>query len=308
MDQTLIDKCYQVAKEKLLPRWIGDVEMTSPPARWGTSYALVSSTTVESKVVPRSACHASIGVLSTETRKRYRAIITLAIPVEVGERIGWSSKELLDYYRYIANEGPVKHMFVTKDPEVMTSQGIILDLAEDKGTHLLMALLQTRLPWEITIREDGIKRFNYLLSRGVAPALSFIISVGIYGGMLAPSYVGFNHSPYKWGDFNNEQFKKLLLDIPSDTSVPPYYEGGWYGAFKLFGGAEEDTVTVAIIRKVGKILSIQQKPLASFATVGGSPPKVSKEDVILQQLGDYLLEVQNQILTLHKYKQTWKGL
>ena len=90
--------------------------------------------------------------------------------------------------------------------------------------------------------------------------------------------------------------------------MPPYYEGGWYGAFKLFGGAEEDTVTAAIIRKVGKILSIQQKPLASFATVVGSPPKVSKEDVILQQLGDYLLEVQNQILTLPKYKQTWKGL
>ena len=307
MDQELIDKCYQIAKERLIPMWVDYVSVGSAPSGWGASYALVSSTTVEPKVLSRSACHSAVGNISTEVRKHYRAIITLAIPIGVGEEIGWSSKELLDYYRYIANEGPVKHMFVTKDPEVMVNQGIILDLAEDKGCHLLMALLQTRLPWEITTRSGGVERFNYLLSRGVAPALSYMISVGIYGNRFVSSYVGFSHSPYNWGKFNNEKFKKLLLDVPTETGVAPYYEGGWSGAFKLFGCAYEDTVTDCIVRKVGKILATVPKPVATFSKTRKEAISVM-EDGALQQLGDYLLEVQNQILTLPVNKQTWKEL
>lgn len=307
MDQELIDKCYQVAKEKLIPEWVKHVKGGKSSAGWGASYALVSSTVVESKVCSGAACHSSVGQIPPNVRIYYRAIVTLAIPVEVGEKIGWSSKELLDYYRYIANEGPVKHMFITKDPEVMVNQGIILDLAEDRGCHLLMALLQTRLPWEITIRDGAVKRFNYLLSMGVAPALSYMISVGIYGNQLVKNYVGFNHSPYSWCDFNNEQFKKLLLDVTSDTGVAPYYEGGWYGAFRLFGCAPKDTVTDWIVKKVGKIFTTVPKQVPTFSELSKGVVRVV-EDAALQQLGDYLLEVQNQILTLPEDQQTWKEL
>lgn len=316
MDQEVIDYCYALSEKELIKDW--SRKRTTNPVGWGASFARVSRKdgVLSNNLHLQAACHGGLNHVSTETKASCVAIITLAGNYKSLKEWGWTGESIREYYRYIANDGPMAHMFVTKAPDEMIEKGIIIDPTQDLGGHLLMSLIQTRQPWELAYKSK-ITTYTYLFMNGVNHQLAYLLTMmSKWSGEKLYSFeyrdnIGTNHSPYGGFPLSLTGIRKLLKGIPNNPDGNPYLEGGYFGVFKLFYDTleTESGICSSLQRKLKQLLDVkptpvQPKPINPFEKLAA--PEVvdyTLEDQ-LASIIDFLLLFQKEIMEPVK-SHTW---
>ncbi len=256
MDQKLYDFCVnQAVSNKLRKEWAAKQRsylLGGTISRLGACFSVVKENLTSKD--HNSVCHGSLNSNHAGTV----AVVTLPISLDTATKAGWTEEGLLTYYRHITNNGPMAYLFVNKDPKHFMKHGFIINAIDVPGCHVLMACIQTRMPWELAsmkISPFKVEWYQHMVKAGVNPNIAELVMGGLrpffqyknnkvdkwmiegYSNRL----VGNGHSAWDWGrGKTRETWLNIINGKPNTPSgrLAPLAKGGYFGVHALFSQGE----------------------------------------------------------------------